>query len=134
LTRRDLLAAQVRGLSALFAGLVAGILLARATGGNIANLPIWLAAYVVATMAALAPLSLLNRRRESRADQDAVALCGDPAALVRGLAEVRATTERVRRLLFGSPPLAWILWPVSWQLPTHPPMDERVARLAVLPR
>ena len=130
LIRGDLRAARVRALAAVLAGvaLAAAIALVAPLPG-IEGLPIWLAAAVVGVMAATAGLSLLNRPREHRADVEGARLSGDPGALARALTEAQRLAEETRGRLFGRPPWRWLLSPLSWRMPTHPPMALRIARL-----
>lgn len=130
LVRGDLRAARVRAVVAL----AAGFALAAATTlvaplPAIEGLPIWLAAAVIGVMAAAAGLSLLNRPREHRADVEGARLSGDPGALARALTEAQRLAEETRGRLFGRPPWRWLLSPLSWRMPTHPPMAQRIARL-----
>jgi Zn-dependent protease with chaperone function len=129
----DLAAARRRERGALMIGAVAGATAVIVIGGNVGEvMPIWLGAEFAATILATAALSVLNRPRELRADADAVALCGDPAAVARGVAAADAQMEEVRRSYFGGGPVRWLLAPLSWRMPSHPPAAQRVATLQAL--
>jgi heat shock protein HtpX len=92
-------------------------------------LPIWLGMWIVGSIMGRLVLAPLNRPRETRADAYAAVLCADPEAVGRALEGSRAISDRARSVLFGSPPLSWLLAPVSWRMPSHPPMAQRIARL-----
>lgn len=133
LVRDDLSAARRRAVVALLVGIgLAGASTAWAHLPGIEGLPIWLAAILAGVMAARAGLSLLNRPRERRADLEGARLCGDPGALARALAEAQALSEETRARLYGPAPWRWLLSPLSWRMPSHPPMASRIALLRSL--
>jgi heat shock protein HtpX len=132
IVRGDLRAARVRSLVAFFVGGLAGGVAAVATdpsGHGVPEVPAWAAAFGVGLLLTLAVLSPLNRPRETRADLEGAALCGDPAALARGLGEAHRLSAEVRQRLLGPLALRILLAPVAWRLPTHPPMPRRIADL-----
>jgi heat shock protein HtpX len=127
----DLDAARQRGRFAYGASLLA-VIATMAVVPNVNGLlplPIWLGMWIIGSVMGRLVVAPLNRPRETRADAYAAVLCADPEAVGRALEEVRATSERTRSALFGRPPLSWLLAPVSWRMPSHPPMAQRIARL-----
>jgi heat shock protein HtpX len=128
--RHDLDAVRRRGV----ASFLAGGALAVATGvivtiSILAAAPILTAAWLAGTLAGNVALSPLNRSREERADAEGALLSGDPKALARALAKAHALSQEMRVQLYGRPPWRWLLFPLSWKLPTHPPMARRLDRL-----
>jgi Zn-dependent protease with chaperone function len=101
-------------------------------GNVVEEMPVWLGAQFAATILATAALSTLNRPREVRADADSVALCGDPKAMARGVTAAHLQMEEVRRSYFGGGVVRWLLAPLSWRMPSHPPAAQRVATLQAL--
>jgi heat shock protein HtpX len=130
IARDDLGWAQIRLWASMFFALVGAIAVGAAAGGyHEVVLPVYLAAGFVALIVANAALSTFNRRLERRADLEGAVLCNDPAALASALGVARAFSDEARRRLYGPRPWRWILFPVSWRLPSHPPMSERIRRL-----
>jgi Zn-dependent protease with chaperone function len=128
----DLRSARWRSLVAcIVAGFAFGFTLAATDphGRGIPELPAWAAAFTAALILALAALSPLNRPREARADREGAALCGDAAALARALGEAGRLSDETRNRLLGPLALRVLLAPVSWRLPTHPPLPRRIAEL-----
>lgn len=56
-------------------------------------------------------------------------LAGDPPALASALGVAHDFSEEARTRIYGRRPWRWLLSPLSWRMPTHPPMDKRIARL-----
>jgi Zn-dependent protease with chaperone function len=113
---------------ALFVAFVAAAVIAPNADGYL-PLPIWIGMCIVGSVLGRLALAPSNRPRETRADAYAAVLCDDPEAVGRALEKARATSEIARSAIFGRPPLSWLLAPVSWRMPTHPPMAQRVGRL-----
>ena len=133
LVHHDLRAARWRGPVAALTGLALAIGAVRFADTNLlGGAPIWAAAYTVGALAGLAAVSPLNRWRELRADRDGALLAGDPNALIRALQSANVISAEMRATVYGRPPLRWILSPMSWRLPSHPPLAVRVARLRSL--
>ncbi len=128
----DLGAGRRRALVAVAAAAVVGGAMPVLVPGP-ANIPIWVAAAMVVLYGVFAGLAPSNRPREARADEDAARLCGDPAALVRVLEAGQKLSEETRARLLGPQPLRTLLAPVAWRMPTHPPIEQRIARLEGMP-
>ena len=128
ITRDDFKSVKARMWVSLIFAAAGGIALGIAAGGELV-LPVYGAAGIVAVMAANVGLSTFNRRLERRADIEGASLCGGPIALASALAVANEFSEQARRRIFGPRPWRWILSPLSWRMPTHPPMSERILRL-----
>jgi heat shock protein HtpX len=131
ITRDDLEWAKARVWVALILGGVGAIAVGAFAGGGVA-LPVYGAAGLVTLMAANVVLSTLNRRLERRADMEGASLCGDPTALGSALGIAKEFSDAARQRVFGPRPWRWMLSPLSWRLPTHPPMADRIRRLQEL--
>ena len=130
IVRDDLKAARRRALVAVFAGAALVVVIgAVAPLPGIAGMPISFATAIVGIMATSAGLSPLNRSREERADLEGARLVGDPDAMARALIRAQALSDETRQRLFGPPPWRWLLSPLSWRMPTHPPLAKRIAHL-----
>jgi heat shock protein HtpX len=116
--------------SLVFAGAGCVAVLALAGGG--VPLPVYGAAAILSLMVANVGLSTFNRRLERRADMDGASLCDDPIALAGALGIAKAFSDEARQRLFGPRPWRWILSPLSWRMPTHPPMPDRIHQLREL--
>ncbi|HET9093408.1 MAG TPA: M48 family metalloprotease, partial [Acidimicrobiales bacterium] len=92
--------------------------------------PVQMAAASLALILLGALLSPLNRPCEWRADREGAALCGEPVAMAAALASADQFIRQARRRL--PPPWRWLVFPLSWRLPSHPSMRRRVARLEEL--
>lgn len=92
-------------------------------------LPICMGMAMLGTVLARLSMAPFNRSRETRADAYNAMLCADPAAVGRALLVARALSDKIRAEMFGPPLLRWLLAPVMWRMPTHPPIEQRVARL-----
>lgn len=130
-------AAVATGISALanmamFAGMFGG-------GGDDEDRPNPLALLLIAMLAPLAASLLqmaISRSREFEADRRGAELLGDPAPLARALAKIDALAHRVPMHVQPSQASAWIVNPLSGRkvqfaklFTTHPPTEERIARL-----
>lgn len=128
--RNDLDAARRRWITSFLAGGVLAVAAGVAVEISIlAAAPILTAAWMVGIVATSVALSPLNRSREERADAEGALLSGDPKALARALAKAEASSRETRVELYGRSPWRWLLFPLSWRMPTHPPMARRLARL-----
>jgi heat shock protein HtpX len=114
----------------VFAG-AASVAVVALAGGDVAP-PVYGAAGILALMVANVGLSTFHRRLERRADLEGASLCGDPIALASALGIAKAFSDEARRRLFGPRPWRWILSPLSWRMPTHPPMSDRIRQLREL--
>ena len=106
-------------------------------GGNIIT---------VLLMAILAPLAAgiiqmaISRSREYLADDTGAALCGQPLALAGALAKLQSMNQRVpMRAGNAATSSMFIVTPLSAKtaanlFSTHPPIEERIARLQALAR
>jgi heat shock protein HtpX len=130
-------AAVATGISALanmamFAGMFGG-------GSDDEDRPNPLALLLIALLAPLAASLLqmaLSRSREFEADRRGAELLGDPQPLARALAKIDAIAHRVPMAVQPSQASAWIVNPLSGRtvnfarlFVTHPPTEERIARL-----
>ncbi len=130
-------AAVATGISALanmamFAGMFGG-------GSDDEDRPNPLALLLIALLAPLAAGLLqmaLSRSREFEADRRGAELLGDPQPLARALAKIDAIAHRVPMDVQPSQASAWIVNPLSGRkinaarlFLTHPPTEERIARL-----
>jgi len=131
IARDDLNWAKARVWLSLTFAAAGGITLGSLAGGDLV-LPVYGAAGLVALMVANVGLSTFNRRLERRADMEGASLCGDPAALASALGVAKTFSDEARLRLFGPRPWRWILSPLSWRMPTHPPMSDRILRLSEL--
>jgi heat shock protein HtpX len=130
IARDDLGWAKIRMWASLLFAVVGAIAVGAAAGGyHRVAFPVYLASGAVALFVANAVFSTLNRRLERRADVEGAALCNDPAGLASALGVAEAFSNDFRRRLYAPWPWRWILFPVSWRMPSHPPMSERVRRL-----
>jgi heat shock protein HtpX len=114
----------------VFAG-AASVAVVALAGGDVAP-PVYGAAGILALIVANVGLSTFHRRLERRADLEGASLCGDPIALASALGIAKAFSDEARRRLFGPRPWRWILSPLSWRMPTHPPMSDRIRQLREL--
>jgi heat shock protein HtpX len=131
IARDDLHWVKVRiWVSLIFAG-AGGIAVGALAGGDVI-LPVFGAAGIVALMVANVGLSTFNRKLERRADIEGASLCDDPIALASALGVAKGFSDEARQRLFGPRPWRWILSPLSWRMPTHPPMSDRIRQLREL--
>ena len=130
IARDDLGWAKIRMWASLLFAAVGAIAVGATAGGyHEVVLPVYLASGLVSLIVANAVLSTLNRRLERRADIEGATLCNDPAGLASALGVARVFSDEARRRLYGPRPWRWFLSPVSWRMPSHPPMSERIRRL-----
>jgi len=139
---RDIL---ISSVAAAFAGMITAIaqMLLIFGGGNRNNggNPLGtLALLVLAPFAAVLIRSAISRTREFDADQGGANLTGDPEALASALRKLEAGTaarplpqtsqlENVSHMMIANPFLGEGL---ARLFSTHPPMDERIARLEAM--
>lgn len=121
---------QVIGIVSCAAAMIAGWALAAM--GGIVYLPVVIAAVAVAQRVALVFVGLSRRSWEVAADREGALLTGDPAASARALCSAYELLLQGRAELLGPPPLRWFLAPVSWRLPTHPPLSKRLELLRAI--
>jgi heat shock protein HtpX len=95
---------------------------------------------IVAPIAAVLIQAAISRSREFLADEAGARLCGNPRALASALKRIEALS-RARPMTAGSPATAhlFIVNPFSGGgvlrlFSTHPPIEQRVARLELLAR
>lgn len=125
----DLRRAKMRAVVSLLAATAAGIAATALSSGLGVVFPVYLAGFMVALMLAQVALAFPNRRRERRADLEGARIAEDPAGLASALAIAHSFTQEARRQIYGPRPWRWLLSPLSWTLPTHPPMAQRIATL-----
>lgn len=129
----DLESARRRGLFAVIAGgALAGITALVIDLPGFEGFPIDFAAFILGMLLAVVALSPLNRPKEARADLEGARLAANPRALARALATADAMSQQTRTRLHGRPPWSWLLRPLAWQMPTHPPISDRIARLEAM--
>jgi Zn-dependent protease with chaperone function len=133
IVHNDFRFARARATVAVLGGFVLGTVAWIASGYETKNLPIFIAGFIFGIMLIRVLLSPLNRRCEVRADLEGAALSGDARATAEALAIAHAQSNEARERLHGRPPWRWLLFPLSWRMPTHPRMGDRVARLNDLP-
>ncbi len=118
---------------ALLVGTAAGAVAAGIAAGWSHGEPIWIAGAFVGRYAALYLVSLSNRPIETRTDLHAIEMTGDPDALRRGLTVAYSMADQLHHDIYRTQPWRWLLWPMSWRLPTHPTLTNRLARLQTTP-
>ena len=130
--RNDLRHVKARSLGAFLGGMAVGAVAWLAVGYELKNLPIFVAGIFVGLFLILTLLSPLNRRCEFRADVEGAALTGDAGAAAESLVIVYAQANESRKRLYGRSPWRWLLAPMAWRMPTHPSLEDRIARLRQL--
>ncbi|HLL82674.1 MAG TPA: M48 family metalloprotease, partial [Longimicrobium sp.] len=105
------------------------------TASGIAQLGLLLVAPIAATLLQLA----VSRSREYGADETGAQLCGDPDALADALAKLERGAEIHPYDRAPATAHLFIVNPLSGGgvmklFSTHPPMDERIARLRAMSR
>jgi heat shock protein HtpX len=95
---------------------------------------------ILAPLAATLIQMAISRSREFAADEHGARLCGDPLALAAALRKIEAWSQRIP-MTAGSPATAhlFIINPFSGGglvrlFSTHPPTEERIARLQAMAR
>ena len=129
--RNDFAAIRRRAWAALIAVCVVIGVVAGTTEGSV-NIAVLAALGVVTAMVVNTALGTLNRRLERRADIEGAQLAEDPEGLASALEVAYAFRQEVRLRIFGPLPWRWVLSPLSWTPPTHPPMEQRIARLRAI--
>jgi heat shock protein HtpX len=107
-------------------------------GGNIIGL---LALAILAPLAAGLLQAALSRSREYQADESGAHLIGDGEPLARALQKIEASAKRVPMNVNPAEASAYIINPLTGRkvnfanlFSTHPPTEERIARLRSLDR
>jgi len=107
-------------------------------GGNIIGL---LALAILAPLAAGLLQAALSRSREYQADESGAHLIGDGEPLARALQKIEAAAKRVPMNVNPAEASAYIINPLTGRkvnfanlFSTHPPTEERIARLRSLDR
>ena len=107
-------------------------------GGNIIGL---LALAILAPLAAGLLQAALSRSREYQADESGAHLIGDGEPLARALQKIEAAAKRVPMNVIPAEASAYIINPLTGRkvnfanlFSTHPPTEERIARLRSLDR
>jgi heat shock protein HtpX len=107
-------------------------------GGNIIGL---LALAILAPLAAGLLQAALSRSREYQADESGAHLIGDGEPLARALQKIEAAVKRVPMNVNPAEASAYIINPLTGRkvnfanlFSTHPPTEERIARLRSLDR
>jgi heat shock protein HtpX len=131
LRRDDLRTARLTSGAVLVIGFVAAFLLAMGNP-SLTDLPIYTAVFPVVAILCVLLMSPLSRRRELRADKYGAQLSGDPEALSSALVAANRFGIEARRRVFGVGAWRWLLWPMSWRIPSHPSAEKRLAALAKL--
>lgn len=132
IVHNDLRMARVRAAIAAFSGFAIGVVAWIAVGYELKNLPIFFAASIVGILLIRLALSPMNRHKEVRADLQGAVLSGNPLALAEALEIAHAQSIDTRRRLYGRQPWRSILYPVSWSMPTHPRMSDRIDALRAM--
>ncbi len=119
---------------AMFAGMFGG--------GDDEDSPSPFAALLIALVAPIAATILqlaLSRSREYEADRAGAEILGDPEPLARALEKLEATASRVPADVNPAQASAYIVNPLSGRrvktsklFMTHPPMEDRIARLRAM--
>jgi heat shock protein HtpX len=124
------------GMLATFGGLMAG---GRSDSGR-ANPIIAIAAMILAPLAATLVQMAISRSREYEADRSGAEISGHPLWLASALAKLHAGTEQIPNQVADAHPSTahlYIANPLSGGgmarlFSTHPPMEERIARLEAM--
>jgi len=124
----DFRAIKIRQQVALYVGIAASIAFTVIATGTV-TLSMYVALIPLFALGARVPLSVLNRRLERQADSGGAQLSGDPNGLAMALVEVKSFGDATRRRLYGAKPWRWLLFPLSFSMPTHPAMSKRVRML-----
>jgi Zn-dependent protease with chaperone function len=127
----DLQTARVMSRTVLYVAGAAMVLVALASP-NFNDLPVYVGVFATAAIFSRLSLSPLRQRSERRADLYGARLCGDPQALSSALVAASRFVDEARRRFFGVGVWRWLLWPLSWRMPSHPPLQKRLAALADL--
>jgi heat shock protein HtpX len=143
---RDILIGSIAAAVALMITFVARIAMFSAIfgggddegGGNIIGL---LALAILAPLAAGLLQAALSRSREYQADESGAHLIGDGEPLARALQKIEAAAKRVPMNVNPAEASAYIINPLTGRkvnfanlFSTHPPTEERIARLRSLDR
>ncbi len=90
---------------------------------------LWLAFTAPGLMVVALLMGFTFRSHETRADVLGTEATGDPEAMIRGLQLVYQFAQRDRDVVFGRPPLRWLLFTYLIPGTTHPPLAQRIAGL-----
>ncbi|HEX4863974.1 MAG TPA: M48 family metallopeptidase [Acidimicrobiales bacterium] len=129
ITMHDLRWSKARAGVSMTVGTAAGVAALALSSGNGIVFPVYLAGFIISSMLIQVVLAFPNRRLERRADLEGARIAEDPAGLASALAVAHSFTEEARNRIYGPLPWRWLLSPLSWTLPTHPPMAQRIATL-----
>lgn len=96
-----------------------------------------IAVMILAPIAAMLIQMAISRSREYRADEGGAAICGNPLSLAGALKKLHAGTRRAPMNANPATAHMFIVSPLSGSgmlslFSTHPPIEERVARLEAL--
>jgi Zn-dependent protease with chaperone function len=127
----DLQTARHMSLTVLFVAAAAMFLVALAIP-NFIDLPVYIAVFATAAIFCRLSLSPLRQRSERRADIYGARLSGDPQALASALVAATRFRDDARRRFLGVGAWRWLLWPLSWRMPSHPSLQKRLTALADL--
>tara|TARA_B100001105_G_C22240062_1_gene377863 strand:+ start:1 stop:783 length:783 start_codon:yes stop_codon:yes gene_type:complete len=127
------------GMLASFGGLMGG---GRDSEGRpLVNPIVAIAAMILAPMAAMLVQMAISRGREYEADRMGAEICGQPQWLASALAKLHAGTQQIHNEaaernpatahMYIANPLA-LAGGMSSLFSTHPPMEERIARLQAM--
>ena len=126
----DLAGVRRRGVAGIAIGLAGAVVIGELIGYRSAYSPLYGAGFLWAFLLSRFPLSLLNRRLEIRADEKGAALAGDPVGEAEALTIADALVTEARREIASR---YWrsllFLSPLRWRLPSHPSINDRLARL-----
>jgi len=107
--------------------------------GEGANPIVMLVMMIVAPLIALVLQLAISRSREYQADRIGAEICGRPLSLADALRKLHATAERVPTHASPATAHMFIVNPLAGKsmlawLSTHPPMEDRIARLEAMAR
>ncbi len=123
----DLRSAVFRGRIASVVG-VLGELAVLVVMHGVFFFPALVSTFYIVTMAVSAAVSAQNKWREYRADAYAASIIGSGTALAGSLAKTEQAVVSLKSRLYQAPWKA-LLFLTSWTMPTHPPLQLRLARL-----
>jgi Zn-dependent protease with chaperone function len=126
------LAQRNRSWMVLFVSMVAvGFVLLRHTSSWLPVAMLYAFVFPVFRLIAIV-IGLSARKHETIADLDGAVLARDPQAMITGLRLVYGLGANIKRRVFGPRRWRWLLYPYTLPSTSHPPLEERVARLQEL--